>query len=133
MKRLIGQLLLPILCCATFIGGAIASIHLAKPEADIDADMPVVEEAAEQETINQSYPLYMGDAQIGHCVLGIRTERMELEPGIADPERVEMMGKIYLKASELLRDVEDGEAACNELAVSVTNIAEIRESGFLPN
>ena len=133
MKRLIGQLLLPLLCCATFIGGAIASIHLAKPEAAVDADMPVIEEAAEQETVNQSYPLYMGDTQIGHCVLGIRTERLELEPGIADPARVEMMGKIYQEASMLLRDVEDGEAACGELASSVTSIAEIRESGFLPN
>lgn len=133
MKRILGQLLLPILCSVAFIGATAASIHLSKPKAEPDAEMPMVEEAAEQETVNQSYPLYKADAQIGHCVLGIRTERLELEPGIADPERAEMMGKIYQKASMLLRDVEDGETACAELASSVANIAEIRESGFLPN
>lgn len=133
MKRLIGQLLLPLLCCATFIGGTAASIHLSKPAPAIDEDMPVVEKASEQETVRQSYPLYVADTQIGHCILDIRTERLELEPGIADPKRVEMLGKIYQKASMLLRDVEDGEAACAELASSVTSIAEIRESGYLPN
>ncbi|MEM8542151.1 MAG: hypothetical protein AAGF25_14445 [Pseudomonadota bacterium] len=132
MKSLLGQLLLPLLCCATFIGGTAASIHLSKPKPAVDADMPMVEKAPEQETINRSYPLYMADTQIGHCVLGVRTERLELEPGVADPQRVEMMGKIYQKASMLLRDVEDAEAACAELASSVSNIAEIRESGFLP-
>ena len=133
MKSLIGQLLLPLLCCTTFIGGTAASIHLSRPAPAVDADMPVVEKAPEQETVSQSYPLYVDGTQIGHCVLGIRTERLELEPGIADPMRVEMMGKIYKQASMLLRDVEDGETACSELAMKVTNIAEIRESGFLPN
>lgn len=132
MKRLLGQLLLPLLCSVAFIGATAASIHLSKPKAEPDAEMPMVEKASEQETINQSYPLYKADMQIGHCVLGIRTERLELEPGIADPERVEMMGKIYQKASMLLRDVEDGEAACAELASSVASIAEVRESGYLP-
>jgi hypothetical protein len=133
MKRLIGQLLLPILCCVTFVGAMAASIHLGKPKPAPDVGMPMVEIAPEQETINQAYPLYMADTQIGHCVLGIRTERLELEPGIGDPARVEMMGKIYQQASLLLRDVEDAQTACSEFASSVTSIAEIKESGYLPN
>ncbi|MEM8652844.1 MAG: hypothetical protein AAGF54_20135 [Pseudomonadota bacterium] len=133
MKNLLGQLILPLICCVTFFGGAAVSIELSKPEPVVSEDMPVVDTSQEQETIRRSYPLYMADKQIGHCVLGIRTQRLELEPGIADPMRVEMLGKIYQKAAIVLRDVEDGEMACEELALNVATIAEVRESGFLPN
>ncbi len=130
---MLGQILVPVLCCTTFLAGAFVSIHLSKPTPQVEEHAIVNDTWEEYETVRQSYPIYMGERQIGHCVLGIRTERIEPEPGFADPERVEEFGKIYKQASVLLRDVDEAETSCTELAIAVSDFVEIKESGFLPN
>ncbi len=130
---MLGQILLPVLCCTTFLAGTFVSIHLSKPAPPVGEQAPVNDSWEEFETVRESYPIYIGERRIGHCVLGIRTERTEPEPGFADPDRVEEFGKIYKQASVLLRDVEDAETSCTELAIAVSDFVEIKESGFLPN